>query len=205
MKAIAAGYKVVAGPNDKGETVDDKGKPLLRAGIPADHFPPPFANEEAARAANGGALPPDLSLIVKAREGGAHYVYSIVTGFGDKPPAGWTVPDGKYYNPYFQGWNIAMPPPLTDGQVTFVDGAPAKIADEAHAVVTFLAWAAEPQYGRAQAHRLRRDDLPDRAVGPAVSVLPPGLERRALIGRVQVSGIRYQSPMLLSDARAPDT
>ncbi len=143
MKALAAGYKVVAGPNDKGETTDDKGQPLLRPGIPADHFPPPFPNEEAARAANGGALPPDLSLIVKARNGGPDYVYSILTGFADKPPAGFKVTDGKYYNPYFPGWNISMPPPLTDNQVTFVDGAPAKVADEAYAVVTFLAWTSE--------------------------------------------------------------
>lgn len=144
MKALAGGYKILAGPNDKGETVDDKGSPLMRAGTPADTFPPPFPNEEAARAANGAALPPDLSLITKARPGGPDYVYSIITGFNEKPPAGFKVPDGKYYNPYFIGWNISMPPPLTDGQVTFVDGAPSKIADEAHAVVTFLSWAAEP-------------------------------------------------------------
>ena len=144
MKAIAAGYHVLAGPNDKGETVDDKGNPLMRTGTPADYFPPPFANEEAARAANGGALPPDLSLIVKARPGGPQYVYSIITGFGEKPPADFKVTDGKYYNPYFVGWNISMPPPLTDGQVVFVDGHPNKIADEAYAVVTFLSWTAEP-------------------------------------------------------------
>ncbi len=144
MKAIAAGYKVLDEPNDKGETVDDKGNPLLRAATPADYFPPPFPNEQAARAANGQALPPDLSLIVKARPGGPQYVYSLITGFGEKPPPGFKVTDGKYYNPYFLGWNIAMPPPLTDNQVTFVDGHPAKIADEAHAVVTFLSWAAEP-------------------------------------------------------------
>ncbi|HTP76691.1 MAG TPA: cytochrome c1 [Rhizomicrobium sp.] len=144
MKAIAAGYKVLAGPNDKGDTVDDKGNPLTRPGIPADHFPPPFPNEEAARAANGGALPPDLSIIEKARVGGPDYVYSIITGFGQKPPAGFKVTDGKYYNPYFLGWNISMPQPLTDNQVTFVDGAPAKIEDEAKAVVTFLAWTSEP-------------------------------------------------------------
>ncbi|HVE05538.1 MAG TPA: cytochrome c1 [Rhizomicrobium sp.] len=144
MKAIAAGYKIPAGPNDKGETVDDKGQPLMRSGTPADHFPAPFANDDAARAANGGALPPDLSVIVKARPGGPDYVYSIISGFGQKPPPGFKVTDGKYYNPYFIGWNIAMPPPLTDNQVTFVDGAPAKIDDEAKAVVTFLSWASEP-------------------------------------------------------------
>jgi len=144
MKAIAAAYKIPAGPNDKGETVDDKGQPLMRSGIPSDYFPAPFANEDAARAANGGALPPDLSIIVKARPGGPDYVYSIISGFGQKPPPGFKVTEGKYYNPYFIGWNIAMPPPLTDNQVTFVDGAPAKIDDEAKAVVTFLSWTSEP-------------------------------------------------------------
>ncbi|MGH8323513.1 MAG: cytochrome c1 [Steroidobacteraceae bacterium] len=147
MKAIAAGYHVLAGPNDKGETTDDKGNPLMRAGTPADYFPPPFPNEEAARANNGGALPPDLSLIVAAREGGPQYVYSIATGFHQTPPKGFVVTPNKYYNPYFKGWNISMPPPLTDGQVTFNDWDPKKkatIADEAYAVVTFLSWASEP-------------------------------------------------------------
>ena len=87
---------------------------LTRAGTLADYFPPPFPNEEAARANNGGNLPPDLSMIVKAREGGAHYVYSILTGFHMTPPKGFTVTPGKYYNPYFEGWNIGMPPPLAD-------------------------------------------------------------------------------------------
>jgi ubiquinol-cytochrome c reductase cytochrome b/c1 subunit len=144
MKAIAAGYQVDAGPNDKGETVDDKGNPLKRPGTPADHFPAPFANEQAARTANSGALPPDLSLIVKARAGGPDYVYSILNGFKEPVPKGFTVTKDKYFNPYFIGWNISMPPPLSDGQVSFADKAPNKIADEAYAVVTFLAWASEP-------------------------------------------------------------
>ena len=145
VKAIAASYKIPADPNDKGETTDDKGERLTRPGIAADHFPPPFANEEAARANNGGALPPDLSLIVKAREGGAQYVYSIVTGFGQKPPKGFAVQPGKYFNPYFAGGNISMPPPLADGSVTYADGTTASIDQEAHDVVTFLSWAAEPK------------------------------------------------------------
>jgi ubiquinol-cytochrome c reductase cytochrome b/c1 subunit len=144
MKAIAAGYHIQAEPNDKGETTDDKGNPLTRAGGPADHFPPPFPNEQAARANNGGALPPDLSLIVKARPGGPQYVYSLITGFHQTPPKGFVVTPNKYYNPYFAGWNISMPPPLSDKQVSFVDGAPNKVSDEAYAVVTFLSWAAEP-------------------------------------------------------------
>jgi len=145
VKAIAAGYKIAAEPNDKGETTDDKGQPLTRPGIPADHFPPPFANENAARANNGGALPPDLSLIVKAREGGAQYVYSIVTGDGSPVPHGFKVIDGKYYDPYFPGRNISMPPPLRADSVTYADGTPATVDQEAHDVVTFLAWASEPK------------------------------------------------------------
>jgi len=145
MKAIAAGYKAPAGPNDKGETVDANGTPLTRAGIPADYFPPPFANEQAARTANNGALPPDLSLIEKARAGGANYVYSILTGFQDKPPAWFHVMANKYYNPYFEGWNISMPPPLKKGIVTFSDGTPSTIEQEAHDIATFLAWASEPK------------------------------------------------------------
>ena len=124
-KAIAAGYKIPADPNDKGEIFDDNGNRLTRPGILADHFPPPFPNEEAARAANSGALPPDLSLIVKARDGGPNYVYSILTGFGQKPPTGFKVQDGKYYNPYFAGRNISMPPPLIAGSVTYSDGTKA--------------------------------------------------------------------------------
>jgi len=144
-KAIAAGYKIPAEPNDKGETMDPNGTRLTRAGILADHFPPPFPNEQAARASNGGALPPDLSLIEKARAGGPDYVYSILTGFAHKPPKGFKLMSGKYYNPYFPGRNISMPPPLTDGSVSFADGTPNKVAQEAHDVVTFLAWASEPK------------------------------------------------------------
>lgn len=152
MKAIAAGYQIVAGPNDKGQTVDANGTPLMRPGTPAESFPPPFANEQAARTANGGALPPDLSLIVKAREGGAQYVYSIVTGDGSPVPAGFKVLDGKYYDPYFAGRNISMPPPLRDNSVTYSDGTKATKDQEAHDVVTFLSWTSEPKL--EQRHRM---------------------------------------------------
>jgi ubiquinol-cytochrome c reductase cytochrome b/c1 subunit len=145
VKAIAAAYRVPAGPNDKGETTDANGTPLTRPGILADHFPAPFPNEAAARTANNGALPPDLSIIEKARNGGAHYVYSILTGFGETPPAGFKVIEGKYFNPYFPGWNISMPPPLTANSVTYSDGTKATVEQEAHDVVTFLAWAGEPK------------------------------------------------------------
>jgi len=144
-KGIAAGYKIPAEPNDKGEITDDKGERLTRPGIIADYFPNPFPNENAARSANNGNLPPDLSLIVKARPGGAQYVYSILTGFHQTPPKGFTVVKDKYYNPYFEGWNIGMPPPLQDNSVTYSDGTKATVDQEAHDVATFLAWASEPK------------------------------------------------------------
>jgi ubiquinol-cytochrome c reductase cytochrome c1 subunit len=144
IKALAAAAKVPADPNDKGETYDSNGQRLTRPGIPADPLPAPFANEKAARANNNGALPPDLSIIIKAREGGPNYVYSILTGFGQKPPAGFHVLANKYYNPYFQGRNISMPPPLTDGAVTYSDGTRASVDQEAKDVVTFLTWTSEP-------------------------------------------------------------
>jgi ubiquinol-cytochrome c reductase cytochrome c1 subunit len=146
VKAIAAGYKIPQEPNtnNKGQLTGANGEPLTRPGIPADHFPPPFPNEYAAKAANGGAAPPDLSLIVKARAGGPNYVYSIVTGFHQTPPARFKVLPNKYYNPYFNGWNISMPPPLAPNQVTYSDGTKATVEQMAHDVVTFLSWAAEP-------------------------------------------------------------
>ena len=144
-RALATAAKIPAEPNDKGETTDDKGAPLMRSATLADRFPSPYPNENAARANNSGSLPPDLSMIVKAREGEAHYVYSILTGFHEKTPAGFKVTEGKYFNPYFEGWNIGMPPPLTENGVTFSDGTKATIDQQAHDVVTFLAWAAEPK------------------------------------------------------------
>jgi ubiquinol-cytochrome c reductase cytochrome c1 subunit len=123
----------------------DTGEPATRKAIPADHFPNPYANETAARAANNNALPPDLSLIAKAREGGPAYVYSLLTGF-QTPPAGYQVPPNLHYNPYFANLNIAMPPPLTaDGQVAYAPGNPAPTRDQmARDVSAFLMWAAEP-------------------------------------------------------------
>ena len=114
IKAIAATATVHDGPNDEGDMFD-------RPGLPFDHITGPFANEQAAAAANGGKAPPDLSLIAKAREGGESYIYSILTGY-EEPPAGVEVPDGGHYNAYFPGHIIAMPPPLSEDQVTFTDG-----------------------------------------------------------------------------------
>ena len=126
----------------------DTGEPEPRNALPADRFPDPYPNETAARAANNNALPPDLSLIVKARHGGAAYIESLLTGYQD-PPAGFPAASrpgpGLYFNPYFPNLNIAMPPPLAaDGQVAYADGTPASVRQMAHDVSAFLAWAAEP-------------------------------------------------------------
>lgn len=145
MKAIAASKKIPAEPNDKGELFDSSGNRLTRPGTPADHFPPPFPNEQAARAANNGALPPDQSVLVKAREGGTNYLYSICSGYGQTPPPGFKVMSGKYYNPYFDGWNISMPPPIQANSVTYSDGTKATVDQECRDVATFLTWAAEPK------------------------------------------------------------
>jgi ubiquinol-cytochrome c reductase cytochrome c1 subunit len=123
------------------------GEATTRKAIPADHFPSPFPNEVAARAANNNALPPDLSLMAKAREGGPAYIESLITGYAN-PPAGYQVPPNLHYNPYFANLNLAMPPPLTaDGQVTYADGTRATRGQMAHDVAAFLAWAAEPRLG----------------------------------------------------------
>jgi ubiquinol-cytochrome c reductase cytochrome c1 subunit len=147
----------------------DTGDVISRPATPADRFPAPFANEFAARASNGGALPPDLSVITKAREGGPAYIYSILTGF-KQAPKGMTVPAGKYYDPYMPGdmsgnWAgpkdhipvggfIAMPPPLADGKVTFDDGKPSTVSEEAQDVAAFLAWASDPRMEERKAFGL---------------------------------------------------
>ena len=136
VKGIAAQVQVTDGPNDGGEMYQ-------RPARPSDPIPGPFPNDQASRAANNGALPPDLSLITKAREGGADYVYAIPTGYKDAP-ADFKVLEGMYYNEYFAGHQIKMPPPLNPDQVTYADGTKASVPQMAHDVVTFLSWAAEP-------------------------------------------------------------
>jgi ubiquinol-cytochrome c reductase cytochrome c1 subunit len=143
VKAEAAKYNV---PSIHPET----GEPATRPGIPADRFPSPYPNETAARSANNNALPPDLSLMAKAREGGAAYIYSLLTGYQAQPakllaefPEART-PQGLHYNPYFANLNIAMPPPLNAGQVTYADGTPASVDQMAKDVSAFLLWTAEP-------------------------------------------------------------
>lgn len=136
IKALAAQKEVEDGPNDDGEM-------YFRPALPSDPFVSPFPNQQAARAANGGAYPPDLSLIVDARAGGADYIYAVLTGYTD-PPADMTVPDGMAYNAYFPGHQIAMPAPLYPDGVEYSDGTSATIAQQAKDVTTFLAWASEP-------------------------------------------------------------
>jgi ubiquinol-cytochrome c reductase cytochrome c1 subunit len=144
VKKIASDWKTQVAD------VDPKtGEPKGRKALPADHFPPPFANEVAARAANNNALPPDLSDITKAREGGPAYVYSLLTGFQNPPanlPAENRPGPNLHYNPYFANLNIAMPPPLTsDGQVEYKDGTKPTVDQMAKDVAAFLAWTAEPR------------------------------------------------------------
>ena len=145
VRALAAAYRVPAGPNEQGQTVDANGQTLMRPATASDYIPPPFPNEQAARASNNGSLPPDLSLIVKARVGGPNYVYSVLTGYGQQPPAGVTVGSGRFYNPYFRGTQISMPPPLNPDSVTYADGTMATVEQQARDVVTFLSWAADPK------------------------------------------------------------
>jgi ubiquinol-cytochrome c reductase cytochrome c1 subunit len=127
------------------------GEETTRPGLPTDYFPKPFANDIAARAANHNAIPPDLSLMAKARENGPAYVYSLLTGFQPIPAElkkefpEFETPQGLYFNPYFANLNIAMPPPLTsDGQVSYKDGTPATVDQMAKDVAAFLVWTAEP-------------------------------------------------------------
>ena len=136
IKAIAA-TKEVPGP------LNDQGEPTTVPATPASVFKAPFPNEEAAAAANGGAVPPDQSLLVNAREGGADYIYAILTGYTDPPP-GFKLQEGLYYNKYFPGHQIRMPKPLNDGQVTYADGTKTTVDQMAHDVTTFLYWAANP-------------------------------------------------------------
>lgn len=136
IKAIAAQSQVTDGP-------DKQGKMFKRPARPSDNWVGPFPNEEAAAATFGGTAPPDLSMIVKQREGGPDYVYGILTGFADAPK-GETVPPGRYYNKYFLGHIIAMPPPLHPDAVKYADGTSATVPQMAHDVGSFLAWASHP-------------------------------------------------------------
>jgi len=153
VEALAAEYKV--------KDLDDKGEPIERNARPADTFPAPFANALAAAAANGGVAPPDFSTLAKARtyergfpwwiidiftqfqEQGPDYIHAILVGY-EEPPQGFTMPAGGNYNKYFPGHVIAMPKPITEGQVTYDDGAPQTLEQYSHDVAAFMMWAAEP-------------------------------------------------------------
>jgi len=138
IKQIASEYLVSDGPNDDGEMFE-------RSGLPSDKITGPYANEQAARSANGGAYPPDLSLIIKARHDGANYVYSLLTGY-QQATDGFELASGKSYHPYFEGRQISMPAPLVeDGQIEYKDGTYATKEQMAIDVVNFLQFAAEPE------------------------------------------------------------
>ena len=151
---IAADYQITDGPNDQGQM-------FQRPGRLADTFPPPFPNDQAARAALGGGLPPDMSVLAKARsyeagfpwfivdaftqyqEDGPDYIHAILNGYTN-PPSGFTLPPGGQYNKYFPGHAIGMPKPLSDGQVEYTDGTPTTVDQYGRDVAAFLMWAAEP-------------------------------------------------------------
>ncbi len=135
-KIIASQFEVTDGPNSEGEM-------FTRTARLSDKFVGPYANEQAATAANGGAYPPDMSVLVKARQGGADYIYSVLMGYED-PPSEIILDDGVYYNKYMPGNNIKMTKPLSPGAVEYADGTDASEEQMAKDVVAFLAWAAEP-------------------------------------------------------------
>lgn len=137
VKALAADAQVADIDSETGDAIK-------RPGTSADRFPAPFANDAAARASNGGALPPDLSVIAKARHGGPEYIASLMQGFGAPPAHVQPVP-GKYYNAYFPGGFIGMAPPLAADKVSFDDGTPSTLRQQAEDVGAFLMWAAEPK------------------------------------------------------------
>jgi cytochrome c1 len=154
VKAIAAEYKIQDGPNDQGDMFE-------REGRPADYFPTPWPNENAARARYNG-VPPDFSVLAKARgyergfpwfifdiftqfqEHGVDYIHALLVGYKEKPPAGVTLPQGSFYNEYFPGHAIAMPPPLSDKRIEYTDGSPTTVDQFAKDVTAFMMWAAEP-------------------------------------------------------------
>ena len=135
-KAIAASFEITDGPNADGEM-------FTRPGKLSDKFLMPYENDKAAQAANGGAYPPDMSVLVKARKGGADYIYSLLLGYED-PPSGMDLDDGVYYNKYMYGNQIKMAAPLSEGLIEYGDGTEASVKQMSKDVTTFLMWAAEP-------------------------------------------------------------
>ena len=137
VKAIAAEFEVTDGPDSEGEMFD-------RPARPSDRFVSPFANDNAARAANNGALPPDLSLVTKSRIGGPDYIHGLMVGYREAPQ-GMEMSEGMDYNMYFPGHQIAMPAPLSEDLVEYADGTEATVGQMAKDVTHFLVWAAEPE------------------------------------------------------------
>jgi ubiquinol-cytochrome c reductase cytochrome c1 subunit len=147
VKVIAAEYQITDGPDDAGDM-------FQRPGRSSDRFPRPFANDQMARASNGGALPPDLSLMTKAREDGPNYVYSLMLGYSEAP-AGFQVSPGMSYNKYFPGHQIAMPEQITDDRITYADGTKATKEQISADITAFLHWAAEPKLEARHATGIR--------------------------------------------------
>jgi|TARA_B110001452_G_scaffold264274_1_gene267029 ubiquinol-cytochrome c reductase cytochrome c1 subunit len=137
VKAIAASVEIEDGPDSQGEM-------FTRPGRPSDKFKSPYPNVNASIAANGGAYPPDMSVLVKARPGGSNYIYSVLVGYEDSP-VGMVLDDGVYYNKYMTGNKIKMSAPLSEGIVEYTDGTNASVDQMARDVTTFLSWAAEPE------------------------------------------------------------
>ena len=188
VEVIASQVQVTDGPNEKGEM-------FQRPARPSDHFRSPFANDQLARNFNGGALPPDLSVIAKAREGGADYIYALLTGYADAP-AGFDLAQGMHYNKAFPGHQIAMPPPLSDGAVKYTDGTPRDPRQlRARRVgLPHLGGGAQargaPQDRRAGAsvpRRLRGDHVSRQAHGVGQAASP----RRAPRGVRLVAGLQW--------------
>lgn len=137
VEVLASQVQITDGPNEKGEM-------FQRPGRPSDRFRSPFANDQLARLANSGALPPDLSVIAKAREGGPDYIYALLTGY-KQAPQGFELAPGMHFNAAFPGHQIAMPPPLSDGAVAYTDGTKRTLDNYARDVSAYLMWAAEPK------------------------------------------------------------
>jgi ubiquinol-cytochrome c reductase cytochrome c1 subunit len=138
IKSIASEYEILDGPNDEGEMYE-------RFAKPSDKFVGPYPNKNAARAANNGAYPPDLSLITKARAGGADYLYNLLNGYREEPPVGFDLSEGMYYNIIYPGNQIAMPAPIMDEIVEYSDGTPETQDQIIRDITSFLVWAAEPE------------------------------------------------------------
>eukprot|EP00074_Homo_sapiens_P091737 XP_016868591.1 cytochrome c1, heme protein, mitochondrial isoform X1 [Homo sapiens] len=184
-KELAAEVEVQDGPNEDGEM-------FMRPGKLFDYFPKPYPNSEAARAANNGALPPDLSYIVRARHGGEDYVFSLLTGYCE-PPTGVSLREGLYFNPYFPGQAIAMAPPIYTDVLEFDDGTPATMSQIAKDVCTFLRWASEPEHDHRKRMGLKVKGLGghggyQRRAGSWAGLLPTPFSEPSLSADVDDDG-----------------